>query len=201
MSMFLWQTIDAANGQSLRNNLVRITHSRNLETVLAPADPNWLPSSRPVCIAKSQLRRFPESDEENFLGPRTIIFSMLGMRLQHLAAGPRHLRHRSVSRVITRRVTAHDDRAAPRCRGRDERAQHQLAPIVAVENIIDGAVACRVPDRLLIRRLQIEDVQHLSSPGGLAKRSSRAFSSASVMFARIRPPLGLGASAARPPLS
>src|SRR6516162_6395237 len=41
------------------------------------------------------------------------------------------------------------------------RPMHQLAPIVAVENIIDGAVACRVPDRLLIRRLQIVDVQHL----------------------------------------
>src|SRR6516165_2428744 len=48
-------------------------------------------------------------------------------------------------------------------------ARHQLAPIVAVENVIDGAVTCRVPDRLLIRRLQIGDVQHLSSPGGFGK--------------------------------
>jgi hypothetical protein len=39
MSMFLWQTIDAANGQALRSNLVRITHNRNLETFLAPVSP------------------------------------------------------------------------------------------------------------------------------------------------------------------
>src|SRR5215467_10030916 len=36
------------------------------------------------------------------------------------------------------------------------------------------------------------------APAALAKRSSRAFSSASVIFSRIRPPLGLGASAAPP---
>jgi len=68
MSMFLWQTIDAANGQALRSNLVRITHNRNLEIFLAPAGPNQLCSSRPVAIAKSQLRRFPESDQRNFPG-------------------------------------------------------------------------------------------------------------------------------------
>ena len=68
MSMFLWQTIDAANGQALRSNLVRITHNRNLEIFLAPAGPNQLCSSRPVAIAKSQLRRFPESYQRNFPG-------------------------------------------------------------------------------------------------------------------------------------
>jgi hypothetical protein len=78
MSMFLWQTIDAANGQALRSNLVRITHNRNLETFLAPASPTSL-FITPVSIAKSQLRRFPESDEGNLLGRRRISINTVGL--------------------------------------------------------------------------------------------------------------------------
>jgi hypothetical protein len=76
MSMFLWQTIDAATGQALRSNLARITHNRNLETFLAPAGSNQLVHHAPYQFAKSQLRRFPESDEGNFLGRRRISISM-----------------------------------------------------------------------------------------------------------------------------
>src|SRR5262249_11967977 len=47
-----------------------------------------------------------------------------------------------------------------------KRARHQLAPIVALQNIINCALACRVPDRLFIRRFQTLDVQYLSGPGG-----------------------------------
>ena len=42
--MCLWQTIEAADAQPLRNNPVRITHNRCLETFLARADPNRLPA-------------------------------------------------------------------------------------------------------------------------------------------------------------
>ena len=93
MSMFLWQTIDAANGQALRSNLVRITHNRNLEIFLAPAGPNQLCSSRPVAIAKSQLRRFPESDQRNFPGrPASTHWACECGRER--SACPRDLRHR-----------------------------------------------------------------------------------------------------------
>jgi len=80
MLMFLWQTIEATNGQALRSDLVRITHNRNLETFLAPAGPNQLCSSRPAAIAKSQLRRFPESDQRNFPGRGRISINLLGLR-------------------------------------------------------------------------------------------------------------------------
>jgi len=36
--------------------------------------------------------------------------------------------------------------------GQDNRARHQLAPVVAVQKILDRAVAGRVPDGLFIRR-------------------------------------------------
>jgi hypothetical protein len=44
-----------------------------------------------------------------------------------------------------------------------------LAPIVALQNIINRAVACRLPDRLFIRCFQTLDVQYLSGPGGFGK--------------------------------
>src|SRR5215469_5210633 len=47
---------------------------------------------------------------------------------------------------------------ASRCLGPDERGVASACASRGVENIIDGAVACRVPDCLLIRRLQIVDV-------------------------------------------
>ena len=82
MLMFLWQTIEATNGQALRSDLVRITHNRNLETFLAPASPNQLCSSRPAAIAKSQLRRFPESDQRNLSGRGRISIYLLGLRIR-----------------------------------------------------------------------------------------------------------------------
>jgi hypothetical protein len=63
---------------SARSNLVRITHNRNLETFLAPASPTSL-FITPVSIAKSQLRRFPESDEGNLLGRRGISINTVGL--------------------------------------------------------------------------------------------------------------------------
>src|SRR6266705_1648479 len=54
-------------------------------------------------------------------------------------------------------------------RVRMNRARHQLASVVAVQKIIDRAVAGRVPDGLFIRRFEIVDVYHLSGAGGFGK--------------------------------
>ncbi len=50
-----------------------------------------------------------------------------------------------------------------------ERTRHQLAPAMSGQKIVDRAVAGRVSDRLLIGRLDIVDVQHLTGSGGHAE--------------------------------
>ena len=60
-----------------------------------------------------------------------------------------------------------------------------------VEEIIDGAVAGWMADRLLIRALEVVDVQHLPGPGGLGEARQQR------LFRRDRHVLAL-ASAARP---
>src|SRR6266480_4529495 len=50
-----------------------------------------------------------------------------------------------------------------------KRTRHQLAPAMPVQKVVDRAVAGRMPDSLLIGRLEVVDVQHLTSPGGLGK--------------------------------
>src|SRR6516164_6199927 len=82
-----------------------------------------------------------------------------------------------------------------------KRTRHQLAPAVPDQKIVDRTVAGLVPDGLLVGRLEIVDVQHFARPGGLGKRANKAFSSATGMFSRLRPPLGLRLSALSPPWS
>src|SRR5260221_9846329 len=50
-----------------------------------------------------------------------------------------------------------------------KRTRHQLTPAVSVQEIIDRAVAGRVPDRFLVGRLEIMDVQHLAGAGRFGK--------------------------------
>src|ERR687887_534836 len=50
-----------------------------------------------------------------------------------------------------------------------KRTRHQLTPAVSVQEIIDRAVAGRVPDCFLVGRLEIMDVQHLAGPGRFGK--------------------------------
>src|SRR5262245_47788309 len=50
-----------------------------------------------------------------------------------------------------------------------KRTWHQLAPAVSVQQVIDRAVAGRVPDPFLVGRLEIVDVQHLASAGCLGE--------------------------------
>src|SRR6516162_8252323 len=50
-----------------------------------------------------------------------------------------------------------------------KRTRHQFAPAMPGQKVIDRAVAGPVPDGLLIGRLEIVDVQHLSGPSGLGK--------------------------------
>src|SRR5262249_13594169 len=50
-----------------------------------------------------------------------------------------------------------------------KRTRHQFAPAMPGQKVIDRAVAGSVPDGLLIGRLEIVDVQHLSGPGGLGE--------------------------------
>jgi len=70
------------------------------------------------------------------------------------------------------------------------------------QKIVDRAVAGFVPDRLFVGGLEIVDVSAIRPlPAALAKRANKAFSSASVMFSRIRPPIGFGLSALMPPWS
>ena len=76
-----------------------------------------------------------------------------------------------------------------------KRTWHQLTPAVPGQKIVDRAVAGLVPDGLFVGRLESVDVQHFARPGGLRKRANKAFSSAKVMFSRLRPPLGLRLSA------
>jgi hypothetical protein len=86
---------------------------------------------------------------------------------------------------------------------RMKRTRHQLAPAMAVEKIIDGAVAGWMADRLLIGALEVVDVQHLSGPGGRGEaRQQRAFrrdrhvlalaSAARLRFERFDPTVVVG---------
>jgi hypothetical protein len=50
-----------------------------------------------------------------------------------------------------------------------KRTWHQLAPAVPVQEVVDRAVAGRMPDRFLVARLEIMDVQHLASAGRFGK--------------------------------
>src|SRR5277367_2871193 len=50
-----------------------------------------------------------------------------------------------------------------------EWTRHQLAPAMPGQKIVDRAVAGRVPDGLFVGCLEIVDVQHFASPGGLGK--------------------------------
>src|SRR5262249_61025621 len=50
-----------------------------------------------------------------------------------------------------------------------KRTRHQLAPAMPGQEIVDRAVAGRMPDRLFVGRLEIMDVQPLAGPGGPAK--------------------------------
>src|SRR5450755_1782414 len=50
-----------------------------------------------------------------------------------------------------------------------KRTRHQLAPAMSIQKIVERAVAGRVPDGLLVSRLEIVDVQHLAGAGGLGK--------------------------------
>jgi hypothetical protein len=76
-------------------------------------------------------------------------------------------------------------------------AWHKLALIVALQNI-NRSIAYRVPDRRFIGCFQTLDVQYLCGAGafGKATEQSRFLRPASCFPGS--PPLGLGASAARP---
>jgi hypothetical protein len=50
-----------------------------------------------------------------------------------------------------------------------KRTRHQLAPAVPMQEVVDRAVAGRMPDRFLVARLEIMDVQHLAGAGCFGK--------------------------------
>src|SRR5215475_6420501 len=50
-----------------------------------------------------------------------------------------------------------------------KRTRRQLAPAMPMQQVVDRAVAGRVPDRVLVGRLEIVDVQHLAGTRGLGK--------------------------------
>src|SRR6516162_5723716 len=56
-----------------------------------------------------------------------------------------------------------------------KRSRHQLAPAVPVQEVIDRAVAGRMPDRFLVGRLEIVDVQHLPGAGRFGKPREQGF--------------------------
>ena len=56
-----------------------------------------------------------------------------------------------------------------------KRTRHQLAPAMPVQQVIDRAVACRMPDRFLVGRLEIVDVQHLAGAGRFGKTREQGF--------------------------
>jgi hypothetical protein len=55
-----------------------------------------------------------------------------------------------------------------------KRTRLQLAPAMPVQPVI-SAVASRVPDRLLVGRLEIVDVQHLAGAGRFGKTREQGF--------------------------
>src|SRR6516162_6433902 len=82
-----------------------------------------------------------------------------------------------------------------------KRTRHQLAPAVPDQKIVDRTVAGLVPDGLLEAALRSWMFSISPAPAALAKRANKAFSSATGMFSRMRPPLGLRLSALSPPWS
>jgi hypothetical protein len=56
-----------------------------------------------------------------------------------------------------------------------ERTRHQLAPAMPGQEIVNGAVAGRMPYRLFIGRLEVLDVEQLARPGGLRKLFQQCF--------------------------
>src|SRR4029077_19586785 len=76
-----------------------------------------------------------------------------------------------------------------------KRTRHQLAPAVPVQQVIDRAVAGPMPDRFLVGRLEIVDVQHLAGAGcfGKARQQSLLLGQRHVLvFATaIRPRLAI----------
>src|SRR5262249_39430458 len=50
-----------------------------------------------------------------------------------------------------------------------KRAWHQLPPAVSVQQVVDRAVAGDMPDRFLVGRLEIMNVQHLAGAGRFGK--------------------------------
>ena len=75
-----------------------------------------------------------------------------------------------------------------------KRTRHQFTPAMPVQKIVDGAVAGRMPNRLLISRLEIWMFRISPAPAALAKHPNKAFSAESVMSSRWRPPIGFGLS-------
>ena len=69
---------------------------------------------------------------------------------------------------------------------RTKRLAAALIRVVSVQKGVDGAVARRVPDRLLVGRLESWMFNSSPAPAALAKRSSTAFSPATILFSRIR---------------
>src|SRR5947209_15972301 len=50
-----------------------------------------------------------------------------------------------------------------------KRTRHQLAPAVPLQEVVDRVVAGRMPDRFLVGRLEIMDVQHLAGASRFGK--------------------------------
>src|SRR5262245_23856763 len=56
-----------------------------------------------------------------------------------------------------------------------KRTRHQLTPTMPVQQVIDRAVAGRVPDRFLVGCLENVDVQHLAGAGRFCKTREQGF--------------------------
>jgi len=58
-----------------------------------------------------------------------------------------------------------------------------------------------MPDRFLVGRFEIVDVQHLAGAGCFGKVRQQSLLLGQLMFSYLRPPFGLGLSASMPPWS
>src|SRR5260221_13291535 len=93
-----------------------------------------------------------------FIRPKCASSANMMRKLQSAGPSSQQLESRFFKSVLSREVALGM-----------ERTWHQLTPAMPVQKIVDRAVAGRMPDRLLIGRLEIMDVQHLARPGGLGK--------------------------------
>ena len=66
-----------------------------------------------------------------------------------------------------------------------KRTRYQLAPAVPMQEVVDRAVAGRMPDRFLVARLEIMDVQHLAGAGCFGKRGQMVSGSAAVVLSGV----------------